>query len=308
MLTKTSSLCQRLLTVMLLMLMVFSLFPVQAFADNGDEWAFELTGDFNGQFDLSSRDVEIFNLEDMVPGDSYEGKIKVKNNTKGKMEISIISIVSNLTDNLLYDTLELQIKQGDNVIYDGSYGETSKPISDKYIVPVGKTLTFDIVVSLPFAAGNEIANKEMDSSWTFEANHYGEDKPGGGGGGGSSDDDDGGDDSSYLYPYTVNYIDDKGNKLHESKTGWAEYGEKVTENALTISGYEVDKAEKSIIMKYSDNVIDFIYQKPNPSTGHDLTTGNTGSGIWIVLAGVSMLSMVILMLRIKESKQDSESK
>lgn len=180
MIVKTRTLLfTRLILVLSILLLLFSSVPLEAFAsdlsetDNVYEGRVELSGKFNGQFHLTPDDLELFHLEDILPGDSWEGKIHIQNDARATMEVSIISIASNLKDKTLYDALDLEIRVGDEIIYEGSYGDTPDPISKFYKIRPGKTVTFDVTVTLPQKVGNEMMNKEMDSTWTFEGRYYG---------------------------------------------------------------------------------------------------------------------------------------
>lgn len=133
----------------------------------------ELTGNYSGKFSLDSSDLYLFKLENMAPGDSWEGKIRVKNSASDKMEISILSIVSNLEDTKLFDALDLKISLEDKEIYNGSYGKTVEPISSFFEIPAGEAIAFDVVVAFPKECGNEYQNTHMDSTWTFEGRYYG---------------------------------------------------------------------------------------------------------------------------------------
>lgn len=169
----------KLLLIFSAFLLLFSAVPLDALASGSSteksvyEGTIELTGQFNGQFHLTPDDLELFHIENMVPGDRWEGKLHVKNKARDTMEISIISIASNLEDKILYDALDLEIRVGEEIVYDGSYGDTTKPISKIYRVYPRKTVTFDIAVELPQTVGNEMMHREMDSTWTFEARYYG---------------------------------------------------------------------------------------------------------------------------------------
>ena len=140
------------------------------------EGEIELTGNYSGKFSLDSSDLYLFKLENMAPGDSWEGKIRVKNSASDKMEISILSIVSNIKDTKLFDALDLKISLEDKEIYDGSYGKTEEPISTFYEIPAGKNITFNVVVTFPKECGNEYQGTKMDSTWTFEGRYYGGDR------------------------------------------------------------------------------------------------------------------------------------
>ena len=165
----------------LAVLLLLSLIPVTAHADTTPqtpkmqvyEGEIELTGKYNGRFSLDSSDVYLFKLEDMTPGDSWEGKIHVKNTGSRKMEIAILSIVSDLEDTKLFDALQLEISQGETEIYSGSYGGTKEPITKFLPIEGQKTLTFDVKVTFPKECGNEFMDTKMDSTWTFEGRYYG---------------------------------------------------------------------------------------------------------------------------------------
>ena len=155
----------------LAVLLLLSLIPVTAHADTTPqtpkmqvyEGEIELTGKYNGRFSLDSSDVYLFKLEDMTPGDSWVGKIHVKNTGSRKMEIAILSIVSDLEDTKLFDALQLEISQGETEIYSGSYGGTKEPITKFLPINGRETLTFDV----------KFMGTKMDSTWTFEGRYYG---------------------------------------------------------------------------------------------------------------------------------------
>lgn len=230
---------------LLTLLMLLSLLPIQAFAAGTVyEGTVELTGSFNGKFSLDSSDSKLFALENIVPGDSWRGKLHVVNKGNAKMEISIISIESNLEDNTLYDALDLNISVDGEELYSGSYGATPTPITGILVIPAESSMTFDLTVTLPVTAGNELMGKAMDSTWTFEAKHYGTT----------------GDVQGY---YKVFYVDEDGKALLPSKSGSNVIGATVTERAEDIEGYTPDEEVKSIVISASTkkNNIVFVYSK-----------------------------------------------
>lgn len=178
---RTRRLIRAVPAFILAVLLLLSLIPVTAHADNTPqmpktqvyEGEIELTGEYNGKFTLDSSDVYLFKLENMTPGDSWEGKIHVKNTGYRKMEIAILSIVSDLEDTKLFDALQLEISQGETEIYSGSYGGTKEPITKFLPINGRETLTFDVKVTFPKECGNEFMGTKMDSTWTFEGRYYG---------------------------------------------------------------------------------------------------------------------------------------
>lgn len=330
----------RVFSLCLLLLFLINMFPLQSLAaEDMFEGEIELTGSYNGRFSLDSSDMKMFNLKNIVPGDTWNGKLHVKNKGKDIMEFSIISIVSNLQDETLYDALDLKISYKDQEIYNGSYGATGMPISDMFSISAGKTITFDLVVSLPKTAGNNIQNKEMDSTWTFEARYYGSS-----GGGGTSKP------IKKRADYTVHYVDEDGNDLLNKKTGTGYVGTAVIEYAPTIDGYTPDTTRKCIVLqKDGENKIVFVYslskeEPPVPSeptpgpvnpddpddpaptdkptnpdeptppgeeptddpsvqTGYDKTDSNSMVAGWLVIFGLCMAAGIVLYFRINAEKK-----
>ena len=245
----------RVVSLVLMLLLLINILPLQSLAAKDViEEEIELTGKYNGIFSLDSSTMELFRLENVVPGDSWEGKFHVRNTTKDKMEFAILSIVSNLKDHTLYNALDLQIYHDGEEIYNGSYGATQEPISRFYTINAGKKITFDFVVSLPKTVGNEVQNKKMDSTWTYEARYYGT-----GSGGGTA--------NPKPVEYTVYYVDRDGNDLLDRKTGEGLPGKKVIETAPDIEGYTTPVKNKSInLSRFNENKIVFVYSKDKGTT------------------------------------------
>ena len=163
-----------IVTALLAVLVLFlALWPIQAnAAEPTYTGSIELTGEYTGTFTLKSSAMDLFKLEDIVPGQSWQGKVEVKNTASRDMEICILSIVNDLQDNdVLYDKLDLKIFREEEEIYSGSYGATTENISKFYTVRPNETIDFDITVTFPADAGNEYQGQKMDSTWTFEARY-----------------------------------------------------------------------------------------------------------------------------------------
>ena len=71
--------------------------------------------------------------------------------------------------------------------------------------------------------------------------------------------------SKGSFAYTVNYLDKETKEsIHPEKTGFGDFGQKITENAIDIPGYnKVDPTSQNITIKVKDNVINFYYEKKN---------------------------------------------
>lgn len=167
----TRPVCRAAPVLLGILLLLFSVFPHSAWAtEYTREDVIELTGTFSGTFELNSSDMELFSLTGMVPGDSWSGQLKVLNKTGTDMDVSLISIISNLEDTALFEALDLQLIVDGELVYAGSYGNTASPVTPKISVPKNEPVVFQINVSLPTTAGNDLQAKEMNSTWIFEAN------------------------------------------------------------------------------------------------------------------------------------------
>lgn len=167
----TRPVCRAAPVLLGFLLLLFSVLPQSVWAtEHIREDTIELTGTFSGTFELNSSDMELFSLTGMVPGDSWSGTLKVLNKTGTDMDVSLVSIISNLEDTALFEALDLQLIVDGDLVYAGSYGSTASPVTPKISVPKDDPVVFQITVSLPATAGNELQAKEMNSTWIFEAN------------------------------------------------------------------------------------------------------------------------------------------
>lgn len=164
----------RCVSILLVLLLLMSVLPLQASAASNNEEHFTLTGEFEGQFKLSSKESELFHLENIVPGDSWIGEIHIKNEAPKPMGVCLKSITSDIMDTVLFDALELQIYCNNKPLYTGRYDTGNGQATNFYELKTNETMILDVVVTLPLSAGNEVSDREMDSTWTFEAYYTGE--------------------------------------------------------------------------------------------------------------------------------------
>lgn len=283
---QTKMIMSKFLVVLLILMAVSFWLPVYASAVESEDEYIELDGTFTGRFELSSNKMHLFQLKDIVPGDQWSGTIHVKNSCYDKMEFSIVSVISNLEDVLLFDALVTEIRVDDEVIYNGTYGyqDDKTFMTAFYPIEPGKSLDFDITVTLPPTVGNEMMGKTMESTWTFEARYYYNPPP------------------VKEYDYVVRYVDKEGNALIDSKTGQALLDETVTETAPSIAGYIPDEDTKSIVIRDGDNEIVFVYDQvpvpPTPKsddipkTGYDSIKSNPI--VWIASAVLTLACVTLI--------------
>lgn len=306
---------KRLICLVLAFVFAFSTvrpFHGMAASDTVYESSIVLTGDFESKrFDLSTSSDALFSLKDIAPGDTWQGRIHVKNNCSEVMAVSLVSITNNLKDDeYMFNQLDLEILLDGKLLYSGSYGNVGSSVSEWNTIEPGKQRTFEVKVILPETTGNEGQGREMDSTWIFEARVP---KP----------ESNIAPESSQI-PYNVYYVDSEKNELHKPKAGYGKQNTQITEYAVSIPGYTPDAQKKTFVLTNSSNSIYFIYQKvmssedaalQNPSgpsdskpttdqvkTGEDMTVSNTLPVFgWVILFSCG-LAIIITGLRIYQAK------
>lgn len=303
---------RRLASALMTFLLLFTLSPTTQFAkadtaSHGWKENITLTAKDIGTFTLDSNTSQMLFVEDAVPGDTWTGEITIKNQAEGPVEVSLLSISNKLTDQALYNILDLDIWIGDKTVYSGKYSETPTTVTDFYVIPAGSSMEMTVRVCFPPEADNQIQGKRMDSTWTFEARYAG--RP----------------NETTLYPYYVQYLDKTSEEpLVPEKRGYAAHSDTVTEYAPDLNGYEPDAQKKTITIGSEDNMITFYYKKsenasiPNNSkvpfdkpsdsvkTGDDIATSNTTPIIYAVIAGLSALCILIIWSKILFAKNRNE--
>lgn len=162
----------RCASVLLVLLFLLSALIVPAFAAqvrSTNEEHLVITGLLEEKFELSGNKSKLFHLEDIGPGDTWTGKIFIKNDTAWNMDISLLSIVSNIEDLVLFEALTLDITCDDEVLYSGSYSpDPGIIIAPRTMAPKTEQV-WNVTVQLPIGVGNKLQSREMDATWTFEA-------------------------------------------------------------------------------------------------------------------------------------------
>lgn len=244
---------------------------------------FEGTVKLEGEatFSLTASEMQLFDFENIAPGDIRTGKLHIENTTDTKMECRILSIMSYSEDNRLFDAMRLRItdKNG-TTLYDGPYGNNdSKPLTVISVEPK-KVRTLFAEVSFPADSGNVYQAAEMDSIWTFEARVFDAQSPSETG---NKDDNKGegnhkGDENSS--PGSSNApSSNKGNHSDGSK------GDNNSKPGISEQGS--GKAKKG---------------GSGVKTGLDLTLSNSGFVVGLILIGLCFLASVVTGIRIYIAK------
>jgi spore coat-associated protein N len=113
---------------------------------------------------------DIYNITNMLPGDSAERTITVDNN--GNADFTY-RIQNSGTETILWtDTtngLQLTIKEGTTIYYDGSISELNSNTAAEFLLPVGTSDTLTFIVSLPTSADNSFQGISEMITFTFDA-------------------------------------------------------------------------------------------------------------------------------------------
>lgn len=284
-------------SLLLVFVMFFNILPGSVFATEyvGEEHL-EITGTYVGRFELTTNKSELFNLKNIIPGDSWTGKIFVKNSGEENMEFALLDIVSDLEDTVLFDSLYLKITSNNTVLYSGEYGGFPSRSEDGIppqmmayqVIKPGNTFEMDVFVKLPEAVGNEAMGKEMDSTWIFESRYMSPYGP-------------------TYHDYDVHYVDKNGKHLLPSKIGNAALGMTVIEQAAKIEGYTPDAEEKRLVIEGDGQEIIFVYTNGNApaQTGVDtLTASTTSAVIWVAILTIILAAMIMLRIKIEKRKMN----
>jgi spore coat-associated protein N len=113
---------------------------------------------------------EIFNITDMLPGDTVTRDVYVTN--AGNADLTY-KVNNSGTGTLLWtDTtngLQLTIKEGTTIYYDGPLSSLDSNTTSDFLLPEGQSDTLTFVVSLPTSADNTFQGLAETITFTFDA-------------------------------------------------------------------------------------------------------------------------------------------
>ena len=256
--------CKKVFFILFFITFTIFSFSLPAFAAEH----FTLTGDYKDSFQLKSNGIHIFGVIDCVPGDYWSSEIEVKNLTGKDMDIAIISIESLLEDTLLFDSFELTLTQGEEILYQGSYGKAGSPVTDYLTVPGNGTLTFDVAVSFPEESSNLYQGRELSSLWTFEAKHPG------------------------YYSGSVSFDDEEPDEKDEEESDKPVIPEEEPKEDIVVPGTPVDPVNPP--EEPEEDTPD-----KGIKTGVDLSGSNTASVFLLFLGGFAICIGLIFILKAK---------
>ena len=277
-------------TMFLLTALIFtSLFIPQLTSAADFEGTVKLEGEET--FSLTASEMQLFDFENIAPGDVRTGTLHIENTTDRKMECRILSIMSYSEDKRLFDAMRLRITdRNGTTLYDGPYGcNSSEPLTAISLKPK-KVRTLSLEVSFPAVSGNEYQAAEMDSIWTFEARVFDKSAPSDNGNkdDGNKDDDNKGDNegngngdggSNSSGDSNGNHSEGQ-NKGNGNSSGDSEQGSGTGSGAAKGNGKDTSGVK----------------------TGLDLTLSNSGLIIGMILVGLCFLAAIVTSIRIYAAK------
>lgn len=121
------------------------------------------------EMDVKS-DGSLFAVEAIVPGDSVESTVTVKNETGTDISVELLR-VDDKTDQskTIAPYMLTEIVQDDKTLYSGRLEKNDiGPKTSAVMINKDETKTFHVKVSMPDTIGNEAQGKELDTEWVFQ--------------------------------------------------------------------------------------------------------------------------------------------
>lgn len=151
--------------------------PVQA-----GETAFSVVFEGGAEGLVRTGDDFFSNWGELMPGDTVSDTVQIKNSYS--RPVTIYFRTETIADDMLLKALQLEIKNGDNVIYSGTMdGAITDKVTLAYLKS-GEETKLTYTLSVPAELNNQYALSSTKTKWIFSAQL--KSSSGGGGGGGST--------------------------------------------------------------------------------------------------------------------------
>lgn len=135
--------------------------PLQVYAET------KIKGEVTDNLEINASDKYFSKKEILTPGDIWKSSITVENTGDYDYDISLDSIESNTEDTSLHNIVEVVIKHGDDIIFDGPL---SSEVKEKWItVKAHDKIEYNLEFTAPTEMSNELQGKKLDSKFVFEA-------------------------------------------------------------------------------------------------------------------------------------------
>ena len=255
----------KVLSVALSFMLVFSLFPTQALAAVGEEGGEELTVVSPTYYDVTFQDYDGTFITTVSVEQGQAATAPAHPTRDGYVadgwDVDFSNVTSNLTVTAVYQPVKLHI-----YIYIGN-GTSNllqhyvmSPLTNAQITAysglTNKALVNRLQTDTGFALAGKssfISNSDMTGNGTVQLESTSDPTVY----------------NVYIHlkdnldvDYTVRYVDDAGNQLHDPYEGSGHIGATITKSAISISGYTlVSESPKSITLNFGSNVITFVYTR-----------------------------------------------
>lgn len=135
--------------------------PLQVYAST------KIIGEVTDNLDITASDKYFSKNTILKPGDVWNSSITVENKGNYDYDISLDSIESNIKDTSLHNTVEVVVKHGNDIVFEGPL---SSKVKEKWItVKAHDKIEYNLEFSAPTEMNNELQGKELDSKFVFEA-------------------------------------------------------------------------------------------------------------------------------------------
>lgn len=134
---------------------------------------FSLIGDCKDKATLEVEGGPVFNLEGILPGDNWKSSIIFKNISKENknMLFELNEITNNISDNTLFDMIDVKIYLNNEYINTVKYKEIFRTLENKKYKDGEK---LDFIFEFPKECGNYYQNRQLDSTWIFSVRYAGD--------------------------------------------------------------------------------------------------------------------------------------
>lgn len=112
-------------------------------------------------------DNPLFNIENMVPGETKYSTLEVKSNENDPLKLELDSLMEN-GDRALFETLIFSIEDSSGRYFSDTLNKLNH--IDLGSILKGEKKTYNLSISFPASAGNEFQQKAVSVSFIFTAN------------------------------------------------------------------------------------------------------------------------------------------
>lgn len=113
-----------------------------------------------------------YNCANFGPGDTLKAKIVFKNTSSENVQVAVVDVLNQLTDDkkavALLDQAELELSVKGELNYKGIHSKVTSPVTNWINVAPGEELPMEIVVKMPKTADNRFQNANMLVKWVFQ--------------------------------------------------------------------------------------------------------------------------------------------